>query len=261
MTYRLIAFASAVFLSTTSLVGAQGTGTTVVPAGQEAPAANTAAPAGGAGAATSTAPEAAQAPAEGAAAPADAAAAGAPAEEEAPAAAEAPAADGSAAMASAESMQPDAHPSLDTVTAGNQATEGDQGKFVDSAGNPTYNIDEAGKVDWYAWRGSKKYGANCLQCHGPDGLGSSFAPNLTESLTHLSYFDFVGIVVSGQQNKWHPQNSVMPAWGEDPNVMCSLDAIYIYLRGRTDGVIGRGEPPRPEKNEEAQAAEYECLGF
>jgi methanol metabolism-related c-type cytochrome len=265
MTYRLIAFASAVFLSTTSLVGAQGTGTTVVPAGQEAPAANTAAPAGGADAATSTAPQAAQAPAEGAAATAEPAAAEAATEEEAPAAAEAPAeapaADGGASMASAEAMQPDAHPSMDTETAGNQATEGDQGKFADSAGNPTYNIDDEGKVDWYAWRGSKKYGANCLQCHGPDGLGSSFAPDLTESLTHLSYFDFVGIVVSGQQNKWHPQNSVMPAWGEDPNVMCSLDAIYIYLRGRADGVIGRGEPPRPEKNEEAQAAEYECLGF
>ncbi|NDV87248.1 c-type cytochrome [Aurantimonas aggregata] len=164
-------------------------------------------------------------------------------------------------MASAEGMQPDAHPSKDTATEGNEPTEGDMGKWVDPAGNPTYNFNEDGTVDWYAWRGSKKYGANCLQCHGPDGMGSSFAPNLTESLQNLSYFDFVGIVVSGQQNQWTSPNSIMPAWGEDPNVMCSLDAIYIYLRGRADGVIGRGEPPRPPKNDEGQKAEYDCLGF
>jgi methanol metabolism-related c-type cytochrome len=153
-------------------------------------------------------------------------------------------------------------PSKDTATEGNEATEGDLGKYADPSGNPTYLVDAAGKVDWYTWRGYKKYMANCMQCHGPDGLGSSFAPNLTDQLQQLSYYDFAGIVVSGQQNKWSASgNSIMPAWGEDPNVMCSMDAIYIYLRARADGVVGRGEPKRIANNKAAQDEEYSCLGF
>ncbi|MBP0614468.1 c-type cytochrome [Jiella sp. KSK16Y-1] len=165
-------------------------------------------------------------------------------------------------MADAGHMKPSAHPSKDTATEGNKPTEGDLGKYTDPAGNPTYLVDKDGKVDWYTWRGYKKYMANCMQCHGPDGLGSSFAPNLTSQLQDLSYYDFAGIIVSGQKNKWNPSgNSVMPAWGEDPNVMCSMDAIYIYLRARTDGVVGRGEPKRIGNNKPAQEEEYSCLGF
>ncbi|KKN84540.1 hypothetical protein LCGC14_0288060 [marine sediment metagenome] len=236
MNSKLIAFAGVVLLSASSLTFAQSDGTTVVPAGQQAPAAT---------APTAPAGDAAAAPAPAAADPAEAAAAS-----------------GDKAMAAGDTMTVDAHPSKDTATEGNQPSEGEMGKFVDPAGNPTYSMTEDGTADWYTWRGYKKYGANCLQCHGPDGLGSSFAPNLTESLQTLSYFDFVGVVVSGQQNKWNSSgNSIMPAWGEDPNVMCSLDAIYIYLRARTDGVVGRGEPKRPAKNEAGQKAEYDCLGF
>lgn len=232
MNSKLIAFAGVLLLSTSSLSFAQSDGTTVVPAGQQA----------------------AGAPADPAA-PADAKTA---ADKTEPAGA----ASGGKAMAAGDIMKVDAHPSKDTATEGNAPSEGDQGKFVDPAGNPTYSLAKDGTADWYTWRGYKKYGANCLQCHGPDGLGSSFAPNLTESLQNLSYYDFVGIVVSGQQNQWNSSgNSIMPAWGEDPNVMCSLDAIYIYLRARTDGVVGRGEPKRPAKNEAGQKAEYDCLGF
>ncbi|MBO0662041.1 c-type cytochrome [Jiella sp. CQZ9-1] len=159
-------------------------------------------------------------------------------------------------------MKPDAQPSKDTATEGNTPTVADLGEFKDPSGNPTYLIDKDGKVDWYTWRGYKKYMANCMQCHGPDGLGSSFAPNLTNELQALSYYDFAGIVVSGQKNKWNTSgNSVMPAWGDDPNVMCSMDAIYTYLRARADGVVGRGEPKRIANNKPAQEAEYKCLGF
>ncbi|MEF2547934.1 c-type cytochrome [Aurantimonas sp. E1-2-R+4] len=248
MNSKLIAFAGIVLLSASSLTFAQSDGTTIVPAGQQAPDATTpTAPAGDA--AATPAPAADPAPANAAVA-------------DPVGSSQASTASGEKAMASGETMKVDAHPSKDTATEGNQPSEGEMGKFVDPAGNPTYSMTEDGTADWYTWRGYKKYGANCLQCHGPDGLGSSFAPNLTESLQTLSYFDFVGVVVSGQQNKWNSSgNSIMPAWGEDPNVMCSLDAIYIYLRARTDGVVGRGEPKRPTKNEAGQKAEYDCLGF
>ncbi|KQT47639.1 cytochrome C [Aureimonas sp. Leaf454] len=147
------------------------------------------------------------------------------------------------------------------MTSGAEATPGEGGKFVDSAGNPIYAKNADGTFDYYTWRGYKKFMANCMQCHGPDGMGSSFAPNLTESLTRINYYDFTGIIVNGQQNKWHPVNSIMPAWGEDLNVMCFLDGIYVYLRGRADGAVPRGEPKKPAVNKEAQAAENACLGF
>ncbi|RFC62699.1 cytochrome C [Fulvimarina endophytica] len=174
-------------------------------------------------------------------------------------------------MGNVSNPEPDAHPSKDTQEEGNKVSSfnandasEDPGLALDTAEKPVYAF--AGETpDWYTWRGYKKYGANCLQCHGPDGMGSSFAPDLTQSLQNIDYFEFAGIIVGGQQNKWNTSgNSIMPAWGEDPNVMCSLNAIYTYLRGRADGVVGRGEPGRPEQSDKSKAAkdyEYSCLGF
>ncbi|MCB8838257.1 c-type cytochrome [Aurantimonas sp. VKM B-3413] len=250
MTKKFYAFAATILLSTSGLAIAQS-GTTIVPAGQSAGAATSAGETGAAAASQADGSSAAAKTDAGAGSPDAAAAADSGGQ-----------ASSDKQMASNDKMKPDAHPSKDTAAEGNSGEKGDLGEYKDSAGNPVYNISADGTYDWYAWRGYKKYMANCMQCHGPDGLGSSFAPNLTDQLTNLSYYDFAGIVVSGQKNKWSPSgNSVMPAWGEDPNVMCSLDAIYVYLRGRADGVIPRGEPKPHDKNKEAQDQEYSCLGF
>lgn len=270
MTTKMIALAGALVISVSGFALAQNSGTTIVPQGQNAGSQNAQGQASqgqAAGGQNAAADSGGGSSAPAAAAPSGgnadtAAAAGGNAAEPA---AEPAGASGGAQMAEAadpEKMKPDAHPSKDTATEGNTATEGDLGKYVDPAGNPTYIVGADGKADWYAWRGYKKYMANCMQCHGPDGLGSSFAPNLVDQLQDLSYYDFAGIIVSGQQNKWNPSgNSIMPAWGEDPNVMCSMDAIYIYLRARADGVVGRGEPKRIANNKPAQEEEYSCLGF
>ncbi len=295
MTTKFLSVAGAALLATTSLVAAQSGqngGTTIVPAGQSAPdvlaqaepAKPAAAPAEAgtapAKAQTPTAPEGA-APADGAAKPAaddtakaaddakpesDAKAADAEPASGEKAASDEGAASGEKKMSDVATMKVDTTPSADTVAEGNAvASHGEDGKPMDEAGNPTYEISADGTADWYTWRGYKKYGANCLQCHGPDGMGSSFAPNLTDQLQKIDYFKFAGIIVSGQQNQWNPSgNSIMPAWGEDPNVMCSMDAIYVYLRARADGVVGRGEPKRPPQTDETKAAkqvEYDCLGF
>ncbi|GGD37993.1 c-type cytochrome [Aureimonas glaciei] len=233
MTRILFGVAGTALVAATSLALAQNPAQ-IVPTGSEATV-------------PTAAPAATPATAAPAAAPAVPAAGAAPAVAPAKADAAAPAAVG--AM------------SADSKANGTEATPGEVGKFVDADGNPIYHKNDDGTFDYYTWRGYKKYSANCFQCHGPDGLGSSFAPNLTEQLQHLNYYDFTGIVVNGQQNKWHPVNSIMPAWGEDVNVMCFLDSIYVYLRGRTDGAIPRGEPKKPGINKEAQAAENSCLGF
>ena len=53
----------------------------------------------------------------------------------------------------------------------------------------------------------------------------------------------------------------MPSFGDNRNVTCYLDNIYIYLRGRTDGAVGRGRPEKHDPKPPAAAkAENECMG-
>jgi methanol metabolism-related c-type cytochrome len=108
---------------------------------------------------------------------------------------------------------------------------------------------------------TRRYKAECLRCHGPDGSGSSYAPALTDSLKTLSYNDFLGIVAAGKKAVNTGQDLVMPALGDDKNVMCYIDDIYVYLRARANQAIG---PERPAKHEEkpeaATKSENSCMG-
>jgi len=72
-----------------------------------------------------------------------------------------------------------------------KAVSSREGEYLDKDGNPTFKVANDGTVDWYTYVGYLRYGANCFQCHGPDGLGSSYAPSLVDSLKSLSYGDFV----------------------------------------------------------------------
>ena len=92
-------------------------------------------------------------------------------------------------------------------------------------------------------------------------MGSTYAPALTDSLQHLSYSDFYSTVAGGKQAVSSSQNLVMPALGQDKNVMCFIDAIYIYLRARSDGAIDRGRPMNHEPKPKGYSdAEDSCLG-
>jgi hypothetical protein len=43
----------------------------------------------------------------------------------------------------------------------------------------------------------------------------------------------------------------MPAFGNNKNVMCVIDDIYVYLRARANDALGR---VRPDNHEEKPAA-------
>lgn len=136
----------------------------------------------------------------------------------------------------------------------------DKGKYVDAKGDPTFNIKPDGTVDWYSYSGNRRYG-DCFVCHGPGGEGSTYAPALTDSLKHLNYAEFYGIVVGGKQDLGGGQNKVMPAFGENKNIMCYIDDIYVYLRARSVGALGREKPANHEAKPPAAAeAEKVCLG-
>jgi methanol metabolism-related c-type cytochrome len=103
-----------------------------------------------------------------------------------------------------------------------------------------------GKVDKGTYNGWRRYHASCHTCHGPDGLGSSYAPNLVESLQRISYDEFAEVVINGRQNVTSSQQSMMPAFGYVQDVAIYLDDIYAYLEARADGVLGRGRPQRQQ---------------
>lgn len=149
--------------------------------------------------------------------------------------------------------------SVITSAAGPAATNED-GKYFDEDGAPIYNIKEDGAVDWYTYSGFRRYHSECHVCHGPDGEGSTYAPPLKDSLKRLSYWDFAAVVVEGIEKVTASQTSKMPALGNNKNVMCYLDDIYVYLKARSDGALPRGRPKkRDDKPESAKKYEKECL--
>ncbi len=136
----------------------------------------------------------------------------------------------------------------------------DNGKYFDKGGNPTYKI-QGDTVDWYTYSGYRRYHSECHVCHGPDGEGSTYAPALKDSLKNMSYSDFTTVVIGGRKNVNTANENVMPAFGTNPNVMCYLDDIYVYLRARANDAWPRKRPEKHEdKPQAAQQAEDSCMG-
>lgn len=134
----------------------------------------------------------------------------------------------------------------------------EDGRYYTADDVPTFNIEEDGTVDWLTYSGFRRYHAECHVCHGPDGEGSSYAPALKDSVMRLDYYEFYDVVVNGRQAS---RTSVMPSFGDNANVMCYLDDIYVYLRARGSGELPRGRPGKREDKPEAIAeAENACLG-
>jgi methanol metabolism-related c-type cytochrome len=128
------------------------------------------------------------------------------------------------------------------IMAGSLTLLGSGAQTKAAEGKP-YTV-EAGKVDKGTYNGWRRYTESCLRCHGPDGAGSSYAPDLLDSLKTLSEDQFKEVVVNGRQNVSASQTSVMPPFGEVEDVMLYIDDIYAYLKARSDGALDRGRPQR-----------------
>ena len=117
------------------------------------------------------------------------------------------------------------------------AAEGDQ------ATEKAYTVTD-GKVDKKTFNGWRRYTESCMRCHGPDGAGSSYGPDLVDSVKHMTQDEFNEVVVNGRINVNASSNSVMPPFGEVEDVVTYLDDIWAYLKARADSALGRGRPPR-----------------
>jgi len=141
------------------------------------------------------------------------------------------------------------------------AVKSEDGKYLDKEGNPTFKVTADGTVDWYTYSGYRRYHSECHVCHGPDGMGSTYAPALKDSVTTMSYGDFLGVVASGRKNVSSSQENVMPAFGDNPNVACYMDDLYIYLRARANNAVERVRPAKHEDKPNAYTqAENSCMG-
>lgn len=124
-----------------------------------------------------------------------------------------------------------------------------------------YQVAEDGTVSWQVFSGFRRYNSVCHTCHGPDGVGSTFAPALVDSMKRLSYEQYLDVVVNGRKNVSTAVQRTMPSFGLDPNVMCYIDDIYAYLKARSDGAVPRGRPAKKEdKPAEWAEAEASCMG-
>ncbi|WP_119154344.1 c-type cytochrome [Caldimonas tepidiphila] len=98
-------------------------------------------------------------------------------------------------------------------------------------GGQLYTVVEGTKVDSETMKGFRAWRTGaCDRCHGPNQEGM-VGPSLINSLKTMSKEQFVAVVRDGRLDKG------MPAFGTSNAVMGSVEQLYAYLKGRSDGAI------------------------
>jgi mono/diheme cytochrome c family protein len=101
----------------------------------------------------------------------------------------------------------------------------------DPAKPPYGTVVDGTKVDAFTMQGFRAWrAAACDRCHGANQEGL-VGPSLIDSLKTLSKDDFIKTVHDGRLDKG------MPSFAASPTVVSSLDNLYAYLKGRSDGAI------------------------
>jgi mono/diheme cytochrome c family protein len=98
-----------------------------------------------------------------------------------------------------------------------------------------YKVDPVTMTGFRTWRQ-----AACDRCHGANQEGL-VGPSLVNSLKTLTKEEFVTTVTNGRLEKG------MQSFGTSKQVMDNIDALYQYLKGRSDGAITRSKvEPLPQ---------------
>ncbi len=114
---------------------------------------------------------------------------------------------------------------------------------------PTYSVDcESGAtsakqclVDKDTYVGWRTYNSACSHCHGQDGLGGSFAPSLVAGNAAVqNYSAFIRVTNEGIEGT----TSVMPPFKDNPNINDKINALYLYLKARSDELLPPGRPKK-----------------
>jgi mono/diheme cytochrome c family protein len=111
-----------------------------------------------------------------------------------------------------------------------------------------YTVED-GRVDESVMMGWDVYTGSCMACHGPDGLGSSFAPSLLRAAERRTFEEFAQTIAEGRDVL---PGQVMPSFADDMRVMTHIPDIWNYLGARQEGALGRGRPRPLETEGEAE---------
>jgi hypothetical protein len=100
-------------------------------------------------------------------------------------------------------------------------------------------------VTQQAYDGWKQFNLLCARCHGEDVQGTTIAPHLVVSLKPNGPINtkelFVQTVCAGRPEKG------MPAWCPLGLEMDKIEALYVYVKGRSEATIHPGRPAvKPE---------------
>lgn len=118
---------------------------------------------------------------------------------------------------------------MTTVSAQEPKSDSEPGAF----------IVKNGKVDPNTYQGYMTYTRHCQACHGPDGLGSSFAPSLVQAAERRTFAEIARTIAGGLQIQ---PGRVMPSFADTPSVLSNIGNIYSYLKARASGELDRGRP-------------------
>jgi hypothetical protein len=98
-------------------------------------------------------------------------------------------------------------------------------------------LDTVAPVVYNGW---KQFNLNCARCHGEDVQGTTIAPHLIVSLRPDGPINtkeiFMQTVCAGRLPKG------MPSWCALGMDMGTIESIYSYVKGRSDGKIHPGRP-------------------
>jgi len=98
-----------------------------------------------------------------------------------------------------------------------------------------YKVVDGYKVDQFTMTGFRTWrAAACDRCHGANQEGM-VGPSLVNSLKTLTKEEFVKTVRDGRLDKG------MVSFATNETVMKNIDALYAYLKGRSDGAITRAK--------------------
>ena len=140
----------------------------------------------------------------------------------------------SAAPAVPEASAPGIAAEAASTTAAGSAPSS-SGVSAAATGAALYQVVDGYKVDAKTLQGFRTWrAAACDRCHGANQEGL-VGPSLVNSLKVLTQAEFVTTVTNGRLEKG------MPSFGGSPTVADNLDALYAYLKGRSDGAITRSK--------------------
>src|SRR3954469_17710733 len=112
---------------------------------------------------------------------------------------------------------------------------GTAGVAAQDPAKPPYKVVDGYKVDAFTMTGFRTWrAAACDRCHGANQEGL-VGPSLVNSLKTLTKDEFVKTVRDGRMDKG------MVSFAENKTVMDNIDALYVYLKGRSDGAITRAK--------------------